>query len=387
MEHAVVINEKGMRRVHAAHPWIFKSDILRSCEAQAGDIVTVNGPGKQFLGRAFFNPQSQITLRLISRKKEMIDGNFWKKRIRNSIARRGPLLAERNAARLIFGESDLMPGLILDRYQDVLVFQTLSAGMDRRKEEFLSYFEELLKPVAVVERNDSSVRDLEGLLKQRGVLRGNLPPGLEIQAAGRRFLLDPVEGQKTGFFLDQIENYTATARFAFGRALDVFCYQGGFSLSIASRVNDILAIDSSSAALEKLRSNADLNGLTNIRTQEVNGFDFLKERQTEGKAFDTIILDPPPFVRSRKDRESGIRGYKEINLRAMKLLNPGGVLVTCSCSQNFTPDLFGTMLFEAARDAKREIQILEIRGAPADHPVLLTFPESSYLQCWILRTL
>ena len=387
MNSLVIINQKGMRRVQAGHPWVFKSDILELGQFKSGDVVPVHSPDKKFLGQAFFNSQSQITLRFLTRQKEPVDAHFWKKRLRDSIERRRPLLAEHDSMRLIFGESDLLPGLVVDQYKDVLVFQTLSAGMDRLKEELVSQFKELLQPSAIIERNDSPVRDLEGLIRQRGVIFGNLPPNFQIEVAGRHFFLDPIEGQKTGFFLDQAENYLAAARFASGKALDVFCYQGGFSLSVASRVDEVLAIDSSATALEKLQANASLNGLTNIQTLEANGFDFLRERQMAGELFDTIILDPPPFVRNRKDKESGIRGYKEINLRAMKLLGPGGLLVTCSCSQNFTPELFGEMLVGAARDSKKETQVIEIRGAPADHPVLLTFPESSYLQCWILRVL
>lgn len=258
--------------------------------------------------------------------------------------------------------------------------------MDRIKEDLIEIFDELLKPTAVVERNDPPVRDLEGLLRQKGVVRGGVSE-TEIHQGKQSFLVDPIDGQKTGLFLDQCDNQQAAVLYARGRVLDLFCYQGGFALPISSVAQEVVAVDSSSPALGMLHKNCERNGIDNISPREANGFDFLRDCQDRGEKFDTIVLDPPPFVRNRKDRSSAGRGYKEINLRAMKILKPGGVLISCSCSQNFTSSLFEEMLWEAARDAKREVLVLERRGAGPDHPVLLTFPESSYLQCWIMKVI
>lgn len=377
----VVINQKGAARIRDGHPWVFRSDVVEATGAEPGEIVEVFAPRDKFLGQAFYNPRSQITLRLLTRQRKKIDQEDWRQKIEESIRRRTSRSGLPETARLVFGESDFLPSLLLDKYGDVLVFQTLSAGMDRWKEDLIGIFEELLHPKAIVERNDPPVRDLEGLVRQKGIVRGGTPIPFEISG----ILVDPLEGQKTGLFLDQAENYLAAARYARGRVLDLFCYQGGFSLHAARTAEEVIAVDSSAPALALLRKNCERNEIRNVQAVEANGFDFLRECQGRREIFDTIILDPPPFVKDRKNLTGGIRGYKEINLRAMKLLKPGGILVTCSCSQNFTPELFEETLKEASRDTKREVQVLERRGAAPDHPLLLTFPESSYLQCWILR--
>ncbi len=386
----VLINQKGFQRIRAGHPWIFRSDVaLKDPPPEPGSVVSVLGPGEKFLGQAFCNPRSQITLRMVSRNREPLDAEFWHKRIAASIARRGTL-PPNGGVRLIHGESDGLPSVILDRYGDVLVFQTLSAGADRFKETFIELFQKLLQPAAIVERNDPPVRDLEGLVRQKGIVAGNLPQPLLIQEGSFTLSVDPLEGQKTGLFLDQTENHRAAARHVRGRVLDLFAYQGGFALAAsqnAEEVLEVLAVDSSAPALAALQENLTRNGVKNVTTWEANGFDFLRECDERGERFDAVILDPPPFVRDKRNVGGAVRGYKEINLRAMKLLKPGGVLVTCSCSQNFTAEMFEATLREASRDTRREIQVLERRGASPDHPVLLTFPESHYLQCWILRIL
>lgn len=369
------------------HPWVFRSDILlREPFPEPGSLVEVKGPKSRSLGQAFCSVRSQITLRMIHQKEGPLDRNFWKKRIEASLARRGPFSRD-DAGRLIHGESDGLPSLILDRYGDVLVFQTLSAGADRLKEDFIGLFEEILKPSAIVERNDPPVRDLEGLVKQKGIVRGNLPHPLLIKKGEHTVSVDPLDGQKTGLFLDQAENHLVASRYARGRVLDLFSYQGGFALTVAPVASEVLAVDSSAPALAALSENLERNGIRNVTAWEANGFDFLRECDERGEKFDTVILDPPPFVRDKRNVGGALRGYKEINLRAMKLLNPGGVLITCSCSQNYTPEMFEATLREASRDTRRRLQVVERRGAAADHPVLLTFPESSYLQCWILRIL
>ncbi|HEX5036710.1 MAG TPA: class I SAM-dependent rRNA methyltransferase [bacterium] len=386
----VLINQKGFQWLRTGHPWVYRSDLpdLERVSPEPGSVVAVLGPGEKFLGQAFCNPRSQITLRMLTRSRDPIEKDFWKRRIEAAIERRGALARDKErAVRLIHGESDGLPSVILDRYGDVLVFQTLSAGADRLKETFIEIFEDVLKPAGIVERNDAPVRDLEGLVKQKGVVRGNLPRPLFFKEGGLKFSVDPLEGQKTGAFLDQAENHVAARNYVRGRALDLFSYQGGFALSVATAAQEVLAVDSSAPALAALQENAALNGIGNVTTWEANGFDFLRECDERKETFDAVILDPPPFVRDKKNVTGAVRGYKEINLRALKILKPGGILITCSCSQNFTPEMFEETLKEASRDTRRELQVLERRGAAPDHPVLLTFPESNYLQCWILRVL
>lgn len=382
-EKKVIINQKGTQRVKSGHPWVFRSDISSVSDAEPGEVVSVLSPKGQFLGQAFYNARSQISIRILTRTREAIDRSFWKKRIEASIRRRKNAPAER----LIFGESDLLPSLILDRYGKVLVFQTLSAGMERFREDLISLFEEVFTPIAIIERNDPPVRELEGLVRQKGIVRGSLAEEVIVPEGPSRFFVDPLEGQKTGLFLDQADNHLATLPYIQGRVLDLFSYQGGFAIQAATKADQVMAIDSSAAAIEMIKKNSLLNQTTNVVPIEANGFDFLREAEGRQERFDVVILDPPPFVRDRKNLSGGIRGYKEINLRAMKILKKEGVLVTCSCSQNFTPKLFEETLKEAAQDTHREIQILERRGAASDHPVLLSFPESSYLQCWIVRVL
>jgi len=386
MTSQVVINEKGFQRIRAGHPWVFRSDILEATTTEPGTIVSVYAPKKKFLAQAFYNPLSQITLRILTHQQDPIDKNFWKRRVVESIERR----QQKNVAdgvRLIYGEADFLPGLVLDRYRDVLVFQTLCAGIEKIREDLLKIFKEIFQPSAIVERNDPPVRELEGLVRQKGIVSGNLSKDLEILEGKNYFRVDPLEGQKTGLFLDQSENHLAAVSYTSGRVLDLFSYQGGFTLAVAEKATEVLAVDSSLPALQQLQANADKNQILNIKILEKNIFDFLHEITYQKETFDTVILDPPPFMKSRKDKEAGRRGYKEINLRAMKAVRRGGILITCSCSQNFTSQLFEEVLIEAARDTKRELQVLEKRGAASDHPVLLGFPESNYLQCWIVRVL
>ncbi|QQR80143.1 MAG: class I SAM-dependent rRNA methyltransferase [Deltaproteobacteria bacterium] len=387
MKH-VIINEKGTQRVLHRHPWVFRSDIVDApTDHQPGAVISVQNKKGQFLGQAFFNPLSQISLRFLTNKDSSIDIQFLREKIRRSIHRRKALnYSEDQGIRLIYGESDFLPGLIVDRYRDVLVFQTLCAGIDLKRELILKIIQEETNLTTLVERNDVSVRELEGLLKQKGIVSGEIPQDLEVREGDNFFSVDPLEGQKTGLFLDQSENHVIARRYASGRALDIFTYQGGFALPLSQSADEVTAVDSSAPALKKMLSNAQRNQ-RKIIPVEANGFDYLRELSDRGEKFDTIVLDPPPFMKSKKVKESAPAGYKEINLRAMKLLKPDGVLITASCSQNFTPALFAATLHEAARDARREIQILEVRGAASDHPVLMNFPESHYLQCWIVQVI
>lgn len=383
----VIINEKGTQRVLRKHPWVFRSDIREASSGlKPGNIVRVKSKNGKFLGQAFYNEHSLITLRFISYKDEPIDQTFWYNRFSDSISRRQTLdWPPEQGRRLIYGESDFLPGCIVDQYRDVYVFQTLCAGMDQVRPLLIEYLKER-GASSVVERNDVSVRELEGLSKQKGVVFGEMKT-VEVTEGHNRFIVNPLEGQKTGFFLDQSQNHIIASRYAFGKALDVFSYQGGFSLSLSPEVEAITAVDASGTALQALKENAIRNGRDNIQCVEANAFDYLRELSEGKEKYDTIVLDPPPFMKSKKNKEAGLAGYKEINLRAMKILKPGGVLITASCSQNFTPDLFSAMLEEAAHDAKRDLQIIEIRGAAPDHPVLMSFPESHYLQCWMIRVL
>ena len=382
----VLINQHGADRVFAGHPWVFKSDVISTVGANPGDVVPVflERP-KQFLGQAFYNPKSQITLRFITHRQETIDRAFWKKRLEAAIRSRPKAFEKEGACRLVFSEADFLPGLIIDRYGEVLVLQTLSLGQDRLKAMWVELLAELFKPKAIIERNEPASRILEGLQKQKGVLFGELPGALEIQEGEKHLFVDVLEGHKTGLYLDQSENHIAARRYAKGRLLDLFAYHGGFAVQLADVTEEIIAIDSSAPALAMAKKNLERNKIENVKLIEANVFDHLRNLEKERERFDTVVLDPPPFVASRKDIEGGRRGYKEINLRAMKLLKPGGVLITCSCSQNFNEAMFYEMLFDAALDAQRMVQVLEKRGAASDHPVLLTFPESYYLQCWILR--
>ncbi len=366
---------------------MFRSDVLQAEDCSPGDIVEVVSPAKQFLALAFFNPHSQITLRVISHRREEVNRDFWKKRIERALAQRELWRGDRDAYRVIFGESDQLPGLILDRYRHALVFQTLSLGMDLQKPLLISLFGEVLESRALIERNEAAVRELEGLPKQRGIVKGGVPTPFEVREGQHTVLVDPIEGHKTGLYLDQAENRTQVARYVHGRALDAFAFQGEFAIHIADKTSEVICVDSSVSALKAARGNFERNGIRNAFIHEANVFDYLRECQNKKELFDTIILDPPPFVRGKREAAGGLRGYKEINLRAMKILRPGGILVTCSCSQNFTESMFFEMLQEASRDAKRELQVLEKRGAAPDHPVLLSFPESAYLQCWILQVL
>ncbi len=381
----VIISNRASQRIRGGHPWVFRSDILKAPSVEPGECVSIHENNLRFLGIGFFNQKSLITLRVLTQKDIKIDKNFWRQRIEDSFQRRKQSLKSHSSLRLVYGECDGLPSLIVDQYKDVVVFQTLSAGMERWKDTIVSLLQEILEPQALVERNDVPVRSLEGLSQQKGIISGNLPAPFVVEEGTIAFLVDPLEGQKTGLFLDQIENHLRTPSFIKGRVLDLFSYQGGFALHSATQAEEVIAVDSSEVALNILNQNKALNGLDNIQPLSSNAFDYLRSCQDHGETFDSIILDPPPFVRGRTHLSGGIRGYKEINLRAMKILKNGGILITCSCSQNFTPDLFEQTLLEAAGDARRKIHILEKRGASPDHPTLLTFPESSYLQCWILR--
>jgi 23S rRNA (cytosine1962-C5)-methyltransferase len=385
----VFVNKKGARRVRGGHLWIYKSDVVK-IEADGGEIVSVYDEGRNFVGKAFFSDSSEITLRIFTTKDEEINKEFWRGQILNAAKRRQlskpeNQTAETDARRLIYSEGDLIPSLIVDDYAGVFVLQTLSQGTEKLKETFVEILREEFEPRAIIERNDVKVRQRENLEMKAGVLDGEAPDEIIINQDSIKFYVSPLGGQKTGSFLDQRENHAAMRRYAFGRGLDCFTFNGGFALNLAKTCDSVLAIDISEDATNLARRNADLNGISNIEFQTANVFDALRDFEARGEKFDTIVLDPPAFVKTRAAVKSATRGYKEINLRALKLLNPGGILATCSCSFHMTEDLFFETLEEAARDAKRRIHLLEKRTQSADHPILLGMPETYYLKCFILR--
>ncbi len=380
----VTINQKALERLQRGHDWIFRSD-LAGVEAEVAGPATVVSEKGKVLGEALYSPKSLIALRMMTQGQERIREGLIRERLRLAHERRREMYPGEEAYRVVFGEADRLPSLIVDRFADVAVFQTLSAGMETFKEAVIAALRETLNPRSILERNDSSVREREGLPLIRQAAWGEAPEEVAFRFSGKTFSFPALEGQKTGFFLDQRYNAEAAARYARGEMLDAFCYVGQFGLHAAPRAKSVLCVDASEPALAQARRNAERNGLANVETRCANAFDFLKECDQEGRRFDTVSLDPPAFVKNRAALKPALRGYKEINLRAMRLLRPGGILVTSSCSQHLSPELFEKTLAEAARDARRRVQVLEKRGQPADHPALLAMPETDYLKCWILR--
>ena len=383
----VKVNKRGADRVRGGHLWIYRSDIV-DVAAEGGSIVRVIDERGNLVGQALYSDASQIALRFLTQHHEEIDRNWWRRKIVEAAARRH-ISPDTNAYRLIYSEGDLLPSLIVDVYDDVLVLQTLSQGMDALKPLLTEILIEEFKPRAVIERNDARVRELEGLPLIAGTVYGAAPEELEIVQHGLRFYVEPLGGQKTGSFLDQRENRLAARAAAHTtnqqRALDCFTFNGAFALHLAQVCENVIGIDISSDAVAAARRNAELNGVKNVEFREANVFDALREMESTGERFDTIVLDPPAFAKNRASLKSALRGYKEINLRALKLLNAGGVLVTCTCSYHVSEELFLEIVAGAAIDAHRRVQIIEKRMQSSDHPVLLGMPETHYLKCVIAR--
>jgi 23S rRNA (cytosine1962-C5)-methyltransferase len=378
-------------RILTGHPWIYRNEIARvDGEGEPGAIAQVRDARGRFLGQAMVNPRSQIAGRLLTRREEAVDAAFFAARIREAVARCGRSLRGPDACRLIYGEADQLPGLIVDRYGDRLVIQILTAGMERVRETVLGILRETIQPRAIYERNDASPRKLEGLELRKGFAWGAGETGLWIQEGDLTFFVEVAEGQKTGFFLDQRENRQVVKRLAAGRdVLDCFCYSGGFGLSAAAGgAASVVGIDLSAEAIAWAERSAERNGLTSRCTFRVeNAFDALRAFDREGRRVGLVILDPPAFTKGRGALAGALRGYKEINLRAMKLLAPGGILVTCSCSYHVDAATFVEMLRAAAADAHREFHLRELRTQAGDHPVLLAARETQYLKCAILEAL
>jgi 23S rRNA (cytosine1962-C5)-methyltransferase len=377
----VTITRRGAERAREGHLWIYRSDVRDTGRARGGEVVRVRDERGRHAGQAFYSDRSEIALRLLSTQNADIDREWWRTRLRASAARRKGLEREADAFRLVYSEGDLLPSLIMDRYSDVLVLQTLSQGTEALKETLVELLVEEFAPRSVVERNDVRVRALEGLPVQAGVLYGEEPGELEVTQHGVRFRVAPLGGQKTGAFLDQRENHLAARQYARGRALDCFTFNGGFALSVARACESVVGLEVSAEAVAAARRNADLNGASNVEFREANVFDALHEMESAGERFQTIILDPPAFAKNRASVAAAARGYKEINLRALKMLEPGGHLITCTCSYHMTEPLFLEVLAEAARDARRRVQIVERRTQAGDHPILLGVPETFYLKC------
>lgn len=359
----------------------------RPDNARPGDVVTVLDHRGLPLGTAHFSAASQIALRLFSTQIEELDAAFYRERLAAAIAHRERAVTDSNACRLVFSEADRLPGLIVDRYDDTLVLQTLTQGMDRAQPLIVAALEELLHPRGIWERNDAAVRTKEQLSFRSGPLSGAPEPSVDVRMNGVLFQADLKAGQKTGVYLDQRENYRAAARWARGRALDCFTSTGGFALHLAKRCESVEAVDSGAAALAAAARNAARNEIGNIDFREADVFDLLTEHRNAGRRFQTIILDPPAFAKTRGSLDGAGRGYKEINLRAMQLLEPGGLLVTCSCSHHMSETMLLEAVVAAARDNRRTVRLLERRTQATDHPILPAIPETHYLKCLILEVL
>ena len=384
-EPTVTITRRGEQRFRHGHLWVYRSD-LENVQASGGDLVRVVGPRHVALGRALYSDRSQIALRLLSRADEPFGLEAWGARLDEAIAYRARLGIDGTAYRLVHGEGDLLPSLIVDRYGDTLVLQALSQAVDRLQGELTELLRQKTGARGVLARNDARVRTLEGLPRTIELLAGEVPERIAIRDGTLEYEVNPWKDQKTGLFLDQRENRDAAAAYARGRLLDCFSYHGGFALRLARHCSSVLAIDISESAVDRIRDNAARNGLE-IVARAGNVFDELRDFDRGGQRFDTIVLDPPAFAKHADALPRATAGYKEINLRALKLLEPGGTLVTCSCSYHVTEADFGEIIFEAALDAGAVVTVVEKRMQGRDHPVLLGVPETYYLKCFILRKL
>jgi 23S rRNA (cytosine1962-C5)-methyltransferase len=380
----VAVSSRGEARLRDGHVWIYRSD-LAQVRASGGDVVQVTGSRSRVLGYALYSDRSQIALRLLTLGDQSPDAAFWSGRIRAAIAFRESLAIDATAYRLVHGEADLLPSLVVDRYDNYLVVQALSQAVDRLLPELVQALVDLTGAAGVLARNDPKVRLLEGLDQRVEVVCGQVPQKVVVREGSIEYEADLWRGQKTGLFLDQRENRVAAVSYAHGRLLDCFSYNGGFALQLGRSCPEITAVDISDDALAHIRANAARNGLAHVQTLAANVFDDLRRREQEGERFDTIVLDPPAFAKNKAAVPNALAGYREINRRALKLLRPGGYLVTCSCSYNVDEALFGQVLHEAALDARARITVVEKRMQSRDHPVMLGIPETYYLKCLILR--
>lgn len=380
------ITKKGVERWKNGHPWIYAADVESvGDDVEAGDVVRVEDSRGWFLGQALYSKSSKISLRWLAWDDAPIDEALWLARLQAADALRRREYPDETSYRVVHGEADLLPGLVVDRFGDYLSVQFLHAGTERKKQLFVDLLEKHFKPKAIVNRSDAHVRVLEGLPTEKGVLTGTLPPTVTYREGHVVLEVDLLHGQKTGAFLDQRDNHVRAADYGTGEALDCFSYTGGFALQLALKATHVTAVEISESACGHIKKNVERNKFTNVDTVCANVFDYLRDTLDEGKRFDTIVLDPPSFAKNKDAIAAATRGYKEINLRAMQLLNPGGTLITASCTHHVDEEAFEEMLDSAAADSKRRVQIIEKRGAGRDHPVLLSLRETRYLKCFVLR--
>ncbi len=381
------VSARGAERWARGHPWIYRSDVITRPDGPAG-VVRVHDARGRAIGVALWSPASEISLRLLSRAADTaVDAAWWRSAIGGAINRRASLPRGDTAYRLVHGEGDGLPSLVVDRYDRWLVVQLMSAGLESARTEIVSALVALTGAEGVLARNDAALRAREALPRETVLLHGTVPNTVTVEESGVRYLAAPWTGQKTGAFLDQRDNRTLVGRIARGRALDCFSYHGSFALHLARRADSVLALDISAAALERARENFALNGFTNVETREANAFDYLRDADRAGERFETIVLDPPAFAKTRSAVDAAVRGYKEVNLRAMRLLAPGGLLYTASCSFHLSRADFLEVLTAAAADSGRRIVLREVRGQPLDHPEVLTIPETGYIKGALLEAL
>jgi 23S rRNA (cytosine1962-C5)-methyltransferase len=382
----VTISARGEERLHSGHPWIYRADVKNVTAAPGDRVVVKSLRGGRPLGSAFYSDKSQIVLRMLTRGEAAADDALIRRRIENAVAFRRSLNIDATAYRLIHGEADLLPSIVVDRYGDYLVVQALSQGADKLLPFVVSVLQDVVQPAGILARNDPRTRSFEGLEQKIEVLAGDVPETIRIIENGVKYDVDVRRGQKTGLFLDQRENRAAAAQYAHGRLLDCFTYTGGFALALAPKCRDVIAFDVSEDAIARVKENAALNGIR-VDARAGNVFDELRGLDRLGERFDAIVLDPPAFAKNKSAVTNARAGYKEINLRALKLLNHGGTLVTCSCSYNISEAMFAELVYEAAVDAMADVTVVEKRMQGRDHPVLLGVPETYYLKCFVLRRL
>ena len=381
------VTTKGLRRWESGHPWIYRSDVAQRPQSPAG-VVLVRDSRNRPLGWALWSPKSEISLRFIEANTDIeIDAGWWHDRIERAMRRRVGLETVTNAYRVVHGEADALPSLVVDKYDRWAVVQLMSAGLESFRREIIDAVVNITRVDGVLARNDAALRSKEGLARETVVLHGEVPHEIEADEYGIRYIAAPYTGQKTGAFLDQRENRHLAGQSSKGIALDCFSYHGSFAMHLARNADRVIALDSSEQALERARANAALNDITNIDFVETNAFDFLKEKETAGAQFDTIVLDPPAFAKTRNSVPAALRGYKDINMRAMRLLAPGGTLFTASCSFHMSKALFLDMLIAAAEDSGRRIALRHIAVQPVDHPEVLTIPETGYIKGALLEAM
>lgn len=378
------------RRIRAGHQWIFSNEIREICgEKLPGAVAEVFDAGGSFVGTGYYNPASLIAVRLLARTRSDIDvADFYRGRIAVALALRRLLYPDMETFRVVHGEGDFLPGLVVDKYGDYLSVQFLTCGMERRRELVTGVLREMFAPKGIVARNDVAVRGLEGLEEKVELLHGDLPAHLEIGEHSLRFRVDLLHGQKTGHFLDQKENHLLLKGMVKGKeVLDCFCYSGSWGIHAAQfGASGVTCVDSSERAVAMTRENAALNGFTGIvNCEEADAFERLRSLKGEGRSFDVVVLDPPAFVKSRKALKEAMKGYFTINRRAMELLRPGGYLITCSCSYHMEREMFRDLLANAAQQSKREMRLVDVRFQAPDHPILLSMPETGYLKCFVLQ--